>query len=98
MFKKISLFFLVIFISVNGFSQIGSIPKFNHLKRKNITVQVFDSPCPHFIDTKEKYGFSIICSEKLTKKAIRKQKRAIRIINKTFGINWFQINYNSLKQ
>ena len=97
--NKNILFILLFALSCKiGFSQIGSIAKYNHLKRKNLTVLIFDSPCPNFIETKEKYGFSIKCGGTITKKLLQRQRRAIRIINKAYGINWFKNNYDKLKQ
>ncbi|MBS1742210.1 MAG: hypothetical protein JST81_04185 [Bacteroidetes bacterium] len=95
---KYVLILVILLIGINSFGQIGSIPKFNKLRKKNITVFVFEMPCPQFIDTKEKYGFTIACSGTASKKLLKQNRKAIRQINKTYGMNWFKKNIDNLKQ
>ncbi len=87
----ISILVIVIF----AFNQPNE-SKIEMLQAKNITYVQYSFGCPTLKDTYKIYGFKITCAGcSVSKRAIKKNKRAIRKIDSIYGKGWFDANYES---
>jgi|GEM_PF-3876973 len=91
MYKQLILFVILGLLYIDVQAQVDSTnKKAVELSKKHLTYYWVERNCPHFENTEYRYGFKIKCAGCIMTKSIKRNNSKVeRIINRSYGRNWF---------